>query len=109
MKYQNGQPLLGLVPAGVLDRHSQTNFQASGYSTCRRECGGVLRRVVELHRFNDQGPDGIGLKNGIVRQWAKPGRGTPTCRPALRKRLAVRSDLSSARSGCGYRIAMGEH
>ena len=33
MKYQNGQPLLGLAPAGVLDRHSQTNFQTSGYST----------------------------------------------------------------------------
>ena len=33
MKYQNGQPLLGLVPAGVLDRHSQPNFQTSGYST----------------------------------------------------------------------------
>ena len=33
MKYQNGQPLLGLVPAAVLDRHSQPNFQTSGYST----------------------------------------------------------------------------
>ena len=33
MEYQNGQPLLGLVPAGVLDHQSQTNFQTSGYST----------------------------------------------------------------------------
>ena len=30
---------------------------------------------------------------------------SPTCRPALRKRLSVRGDLPGGRHGCGYRIA----
>ena len=79
MKYQNGQPLLGLVPAGVLDRHSQTNFQTSGYSTennCRERCdlldlidggryGGWTRRAP-LRRDDHGGPDFGALQGGRI-------------------------------------------
>ena len=48
MKYQNGQPLLGLVPAGVLDHQSQTNFQTSGYSTLSRALSRTLPDHLQL-------------------------------------------------------------
>ena len=54
MKYQNGQPLLGLAPAGVLDRHSQPNFQTSGYSTDEKSNPWVRRDVspaFDVHRL----------------------------------------------------------
>ena len=48
MKYQNEQPLLGLAPAGVLDRHSQPNFQTSGYSTHRVPLAARAAEILEI-------------------------------------------------------------
>ena len=64
MKYQNGQPLLGLVPAGVLDRHSQTNFQTSGYSTVDN-----INGAARYERTDQRATQSTGFRERAFGRW----------------------------------------